>query len=154
MKIQINTEKNIVMLSFVIVFCSLFKSCVAPPDYSDGLLENLPAVVNEEDFFSLSIFGNDFNDSLEWELEMSLLESDILLTTFVIKDLNILSSDSSSLIMTMDLGDTIFNAIILNDMVFTSKDSIKLIGIPKNISLYGDNFTGRLEYQLIKNPSL
>ena len=85
---------------------------------------------------------------------MSLLESDILLTTFVIKDLNVLSSDSSSLIMTMDLGDTIFNAIILNDMVFTSKDSIKYIGIPKNIGFYGDNFTGRLEYQLIKNPGL
>ena len=37
MKIKINKEKNI-MLSFAIVFCSFFKSCVAPPDYSDGLL--------------------------------------------------------------------------------------------------------------------
>jgi len=37
-------------------------------------------------------------------------------------------------------------------LVFTSRDSIKFIGIPNYINFYSDNFTGRMEYQLIKNP--
>ena len=136
-------------------FCYIFLfsfSCVAPPEYSDGLLENIPAVVNDDDYFSLSIYGNDFMDSLRWELDLNISEYDVLLTTLVVKDLNISPSDSSILTMTIDLGDTIFNANILNDIVFTSRDSIKLIGIPNDIRFYSDNFTGRLEYQLIKNP--
>ena len=33
-------------------FLLLIGGCVAPPDYSDGLLENVPAIVDETDYFS------------------------------------------------------------------------------------------------------
>ena len=130
----------------------LISSCVAPPEYSDGLMNNLPAIVNEIDYFSLSVFGEDFNDSLIWDLELNLSENDILLSTLIVKDLNVLSSELSTLVMTVASGDTIFNANIVNDIIFTSEDSISVIGIPSSISLNAQNFTGRLEYQLIKNP--
>ena len=130
----------------------LISSCVAPPEYSDGLMNNLPAIVNEIDYFSLSVFGEDFNDSLLWDLELNLSENDILLSTLIVKDLNVLSSELSTLVMTVTSGDTIFNANIINDIIFTSTDSISVIGIPSSISLNAQNFTGRLEYQLIKNP--
>ena len=133
----------------VLIFIS---SCVAPPEYSDGLMNNLPAIVNEIDYFSLSVFGEDFNDSLIWDLELNLSENDILLSTLIVKDLNVLSSELSTLVMTVASGDTIFNANIVNDIIFTSEDSISVIGIPSSISLNAQNFTGRLEYQLIKNP--
>ena len=133
----------------VLIFIS---SCVAPPEYSDGLMNNLPAIVNEIDYFSLSVFGEDFNDSLIWDLELNLSENDILLSTLIVKDLNVLSSELSTLVMTVSSGDTIFNANIVNDIIFTSEDSISVIGIPSSISLNAQNFTGRLEYQLIKNP--
>ena len=130
----------------------LISSCVAPPEYSDGLMNNLPAIVNEIDYFSLSVFGEDFNDSLIWDLELNLSENDILLSTLIVKDLNVLSSELSTLVMTVTSGDTIFNVNIINDIIFTSEDSISVIGIPSSISLNAQNFTGRLEYQLIKNP--
>ena len=130
----------------------LISSCVAPPEYSDGLMNNLPAIVNEIDYFSLSVFGEDFNDSLIWDLELNLSENDILLSTLIVKDLNVLSSELSTLVMTVTSGDTIFNANIVSDIIFTSEDSISVIGIPSSISLNAQNFTGRLEYQLIKNP--
>ena len=133
----------------VLIFIS---SCVAPPEYSDGLMNNLPAIVNEIDYFSISVFGEDFNDSLIWDLELNLSENDILLSTLIVKDLNVLSSELSTLVMTVTSGDTIFNANIVNDIIFTSEDSISVIGIPSSISLNAQNFTGRLEYQLIKNP--
>ena len=133
----------------VLIFIS---SCVAPPEYSDGLMNNLPAIVNEIDYFSLSVFGEDFNDSLIWDLELNLSENDILLSTLIVKDLNVLSSELSTLVMTVTSGDTIFNANIVNDIIFTSEDSISVIGTPSSISINAQNFTGRLEYQLIKNP--
>ena len=96
----------------------LIYSCVAPPEYSDGLMNNLPAIVNEIDYFSLSVYGEDFNDSLIWDLELNLSENDILLSTLIIKDLNVLSSELSTLVMTVTSGDTIFNANIVNDIIF------------------------------------
>ena len=151
LKIYLN-KLNLFYKFLFCIFIFLF-SCVAPPEYSDGLLNNLPAIVNETDYFSLSVFGEDFNDSLVWDLELSLTETDILLSTLIVKDLNILSSELSTLVMTDASGDTIFNANITNDIIFTSEDSISLIGVPSSISFNAQNFTGRLEYQLIKNPA-
>ena len=151
LKIYLN-KLNLFYKFLICIFIHL-SSCVAPPEYSDGLLSNLPAIVNETDYFSLSVFGEDFNDSLVWDLELSLTETDILLSTLIVKDLNILSSELSTLVMTDASGDTIFNANITNDIIFTSEDSISLIGVPSSISFNAQNFTGRLEYQLIKNPA-
>ena len=123
---------------------------MSPPEYSDGLMNNSPAIVNEIDYFSLSVYGEDFNDSLVWNLELNLSDDDILLSTLIVKDLNVLSSELSTLIMTVASGDTIFNVNILDDITFTSEDSISVIGTPSIISLNVQNFTGRLEYQLIK----
>ena len=33
-------------------FLFIMGGCVEPPEYKDGLLENIPAIVNEADFFS------------------------------------------------------------------------------------------------------
>ena len=125
-------------------------SCVGPAENDDGLLENLPAIINEKDYFSLSLFSKDYNDSLVWNLNMDIAETDILLSTLIIKDLDILPSDSSSLILSSVSGDTIMNVNIFTDILFTSTDSISVIGIPDIIRFNSDNFTGRLEYQLIK----
>ena len=43
-------------------FLLLIGGCVAPPDYSDGLLENIPAIVDETDYFSLSLLGDDYSE--------------------------------------------------------------------------------------------
>ena len=55
--------------------------CVAPPDYSDGLLENVPAIVDETDYFSLSLLGDDYSEEKEWELSLTSDSTDTILTT-------------------------------------------------------------------------
>ena len=44
------------LFQLVISTILVLESCVEPPSYDDGLLENIPAIVNELDYFSLSIF--------------------------------------------------------------------------------------------------
>ena len=127
-------------------------SCVAPPEYTDGLLENIPAIVNETDYFSLSILGDDYTDEKEWDIALTTVDTDVILSTVVIKDLSINSSDSSYLYLIRESGDTIFTAGLFSELVWTSQDSIGIIGSPKKVSFSGNNFTGRLEYQIIKNP--
>ena len=138
------------ILAAMACFLLLIGGCVAPPDYSDGLLENVPAIVDEADYFSLSLLGDDYSEKKEWELSLTSDSTDTILTTLVLADLNISSTDSSILFMMNDSGDTVFQPILLGNIVWSSDIAVKLIGSPKIISFKGDNFTGRLEYQILK----
>ena len=136
--------------SSMLIILVLISSCVSPPEYTDGLLENIPAVVNETDYFSLSIFGDDYTDEKEWDIELTTVDTDIILSTLVIKDLTINSSDSSYLYLMRESDDVIFTAGLFSELVWTSQDSIGLIGAPKKVSFSGNKFSGRLEFQILK----
>ena len=138
------------ILAAMTCFLLLIGGCVAPPDHSDGLLENIPAIVDEADYFSLSLLGDDYSEEKQWELSLTTVGTDTILTTLVLADLNISQSDSSVLFMMNDSGDTIFPLFLMSDTVGSSDIAVNLIGSPKIISFKGDNFTGRLEYQILK----
>ena len=54
---------------------------MGPPDYVDGLLENKPAIVNDTDYFSLSLLGDKYDANNDWSLLMDLIEDDRILVT-------------------------------------------------------------------------
>jgi len=134
-----------------ILFLFFIQGCVGPPEYSDGLIENTPAVINETDYFSLSIFGDKYAEKLEWNLSFNSNSTASLLTTLVTKDVNNSSTDSTFLLLINELGDTVLNALIMNEIIFTSLDSLKFMGTPSKVVFESDRFSGRLEYQIIIN---
>ena len=134
----------------VILICLGLASCVGPPNYTDGLIENVPAIINESDYFSLSLVGDKYSEETKWDLSLSTTDLDKILTTIIVKDLSIGVSDSSYLFLVDEEGDTILSAGLFSELIFTSEDSISVIGIPEKIILDADNFSGRLEYQIIK----
>lgn len=139
-------------LSYLLILSLFFvQGCVGPPEYSDGLLENTPAVINETDYFSLSLLGDKYTEKIEWNLLFNANSTASLLTTLVTKDVNTSSTDSTSLLLMNELGDTVLNAFIWNEIIFTSLDSLSSIGIPSKVVLESDKFNGRLEYQIIIN---
>ena len=140
--------KNLNLL--VISICLGLASCVGPPNYTDGLIENVPAIINENDYFSLSLIGDKYSEETKWDLSLSTTDLDKILTTMIVKDLSIGASDSSYLFLLDGVGDTILSAGLFSELIFTSEDSISVIGIPERIILDADNFSGRLEYQIIK----
>ena len=141
-------SKNLNLL--IISICLALASCVGPPNYIDGLIENVPAIINENDYFSLSLLGDKYSEETKWDLSLSTTDLDKILTTLIVKDLSIGASDSSYLFLVDEEGDTILSAGIFSELIFTSEDSISVIGIPEKIILDADNFSGRLEYQIIK----
>ena len=137
---------NLVVIS---IFLGL-ASCVGPPNYTDGLIENVPAIIDENDYFSLSLLGDKYSEETKWDLSLSTTDLDKILTTMIVKDLSIGVSDSSFLFLVDEEGDTILSAGLFSELIFTSEDSISVIGIPEKIIFDADNFSGRLEYQIIK----
>ena len=133
----------------LILSACLLPHCVAPPEYSDGLLENIPAIVDASDYFSLSILGDQYTADHEWEVSLAPAESDVLLQTLVVKEFNS-SSDSTYLLIKGADGDTILTALIMGDLNWSSEDSVSHIGFPGEIAFSGKNFTGRVEYQILK----
>ena len=134
----------------IISICLGLASCVGPPNYTDGLIENVPAIINENDYFSLSLFGDKYSEEIKWDLSIITTDLDKILTTMIVKDLSIGASDSSYLFLVDEEGDTILSAGLFSELIFTSEDSISVIGIPEKIILNADNFSGKLEYQIIK----
>ena len=75
---------------YTILYC-----CVEPPEYDDGLLTNIPAIVNENDYFSFSINAEDYSKSHSWDLSFNAGNTDTLYTSLVIKDYRVSLSDST-----------------------------------------------------------
>ena len=141
--------KNLSYLTLLFLF--FIQGCVGPPEYSDGLIENTPAVINETDYFSLSIFGDKYTEKLEWNLSFNSNSTASLFTTLVTIDVNNSSTDSTFLLLMNELGDTVLNAFIMNEIIFTSLDSLQFMGTPSKVVFESDRFSGRLEYQIIIN---
>ena len=139
-----------VIASFLLAAAMPLSSCVAPPDHPDGLLENIPAVVNEPDYFSLSILGDKYSEDESWDLNFSAIETDVALATLVLKDIDMIATDSTYFQVLRAEGDTILSVLIQSDLIWSSENSIAETGAPAVATFTGVNFTGRFEYQLIK----
>ena len=136
-------------MKYIFLAVVLLSGCVGPPDYADGLLENKPAIVNDTDYFSLSLLGDKYDASDDWNLLMDLTEDDRILITTVVKDV-VASSDSTYLYMINDQSDTVFTAGIFSDLISGNEIDVIELGRPKKVVLICNSFTGRIEFQLIK----
>ena len=138
---------------FKIIFLSnyifLF-NCVAPPDYDDGLLLNIPAIVNENDFFSLSINGEDYTMEHSWDLAFNGLSTDTLYTSLIIKDYSGSINDSTYIRLYNSNNASIFDILVNSEVTSIDKISIEYIGNPAKIELSANNFNGLIDLQLIK----
>lgn len=134
------------LVSFII----LIFGCVEPPDYDDGLLLNIPAIVNEVDYFSLSLNAEDLTEDYFWELEFESENEDTLYTSLVVKDFSSIGSDSTFLKLYNSNNAEIFNIHISGQMTSISDIAIEYIGKPNRIELIAAKLNCILDLQLIK----
>ena len=124
--------------------------CVEPPDYDDGLLVNIPAIVNEDDYFSLSLNADLHTQNHNWELDFTSTVEDTLYTSLVIKDFSSSVSDSSFLILYNSNNAEIFNIHINGETTSISEIAIEYIGNPGRIELVSKKLNCLLDMQLIR----
>ena len=128
----------------------LFSGCVEPPDYDDGLLENIPAIVNDDDYFSLSLFAENHTKNYNWNLDFNSTGEDTLFTSLIIKDYLGSTADSSSLILYNSNEAEIFNILLNGETTSISEISIDYIGNPHRLELISNKLNCLLELQLIR----
>ena len=129
----------------IIIIC-----CVEPPDYDDGLLVNIPAIINEGDYFSLSLNADLYTQNHNWELDFTSTGEDTLYTSLVIKEFSSSISDSSFLILYNYNNAEIFNIYINGETTSISEIAIEYIGNPSRIELVSKKLNCLLDLQLIR----
>ena len=129
---------------------SIIICCVEPPDYDDGLLVNIPAIINEDDYFSLSLNADLYTQNQNWELDFTSTGEDTLYTSLVIKDFSSSLSDSSFLILYNSNDAEIFNIHINNETTSISEIAIEYTGNPNRIELVSKKLNCLLDLQLIR----
>ena len=121
-----------------------------PPDYDDGLLVNIPAIINEDDYFSLSLNADLYTQNQNWELDFTSTGEDTLYTSLVIKDFSSSISDSSFLILYNFNNAEIFKIHINGETTSISEIAIEYIGNPSRIELVSKKLNCLLDLQLIR----
>lgn len=127
-----------------------FSGCVEPPEYDDGLLENIPAIVNDDDYFSLSLYAENHTQNYNWNLDFSSTSEDTLFTSLIIKDYLGSTVDSSTLILYNSNEAEIFNILLNGETTSISEISIEYIGNPHRLELISNKLNCLLELQLIR----
>ena len=146
-----NNKKIIFYLKIIFLSLNIFLLyCVEPPEYDDGLLLNIPAIVNENDFFSLSLNAEDYTKSKSWDLAFNGVSTDTLYTSLIIKDYSGSINDSTSLRLYNSNNANIFDVLINSEITSVDKIPIEYIGNPDRLELSANNFNGLIDLQLIK----
>ena len=146
-----NNKKIIFYLKIIFLSLNIFLLyCVEPPEYDDGLLVNIPAIVNENDFFSLSLNAEDYTKSKSWDLAFNGVSTDTLYTSLIIKDYSGSINDSTSLRLYNSNNANIFDIFINSEITSINKIPIEYIGNPDRLELSANNFNGLIDLQLIK----
>ena len=130
--------------------CTFLFCCVEPPEYDDGLLTNIPAIVNESDYFSFSINAEDYSKSHSWDLSFNAGNTDTLYTSLVIKDYAMSLIDSTYIKLYNSNNATIFDILINQDATTIDDIAVEYIGNPNRLEFIANKFNGRIDLQLIK----
>ena len=137
--------KIITLSIYAMLYC-----CVEPPEYNDGLLTNIPSIVNESDYFSFSINAEDYSKSHSWDLSFNAGNTDTLYTSLVIKDYTVSLSDSTYIKLYNSNNATIFDILINQEATSIDDIAIEYIGNPNRLEFIANKFNGRIDLQLIK----
>ena len=137
--------KIITLSVYAILYC-----CVEPPEYDDGLLTNIPAIVNENDYFSFSINAEEYSKSHSWDLSFNAVNTDTLYTSLVIKNFTVSLSDSTYIKLYNSNNATIFDILINQEATSIDDIAIEYIGNPNRLEFIANKFNGRIDLQLIK----
>jgi len=126
-------------------------NCVGPEDPLDGLLEDLPAVVNTAEVFTFNLKGNKYTFEEKYTLSMKPDSNSVLTTSLIVQNW---SGNDTTRIWMINEGDTTYQWFqITGNMIYTAIDSLTSdpTFIPKKIRFETTKFSGVLQYSLIKD---
>ena len=137
---------------YLLLVTSIFVgwNCVGPEEPTDGLLDDLPAVVNTADVFTFNLKGNKYSFEEQYTLSMQPDSNSVLTTSLIVQNWS--GSDTSRIFM-LNANDTTYSWLqITGNIVDTAVDSLPSDANyhPRKIFFTGTNFSGTMQFSLIK----
>ena len=126
-------------------------NCVGPEDPLDGLLEDLPAVVNTADVFTFNLKGNKYSFEEKYTLSMKPDSNSVLTTSLFVQ--NWTGNDTTRIFM-FNANDSTYDWFqITGNIIYTVTDSLSRDTKihPRKIRFEGTNFSGTMLFTLVKN---
>ncbi|MDP5957664.1 MAG: hypothetical protein QF765_02505 [Candidatus Marinimicrobia bacterium] len=137
---------------YLLLVTSIFVgwNCVGPEEPTDGLLDDLPAVVNTADVFTFNLKGNKYSFEEQYTLSMQPDSNSVLTTSLIVQNW---SGNDTSRIFMMNSSDTTYAWFqITGNLAYTSTDSLSTDTRyhPSKLLFEGSNFSGTMQFSLIK----
>ncbi len=126
-------------------------NCVGPEEPLDGLLDDLPAVVNTPNAFTFNLKGNQYSFEENYTLSMQLDTLSVLTTSLIVQ--NWVGNDTTRIFMINASDSTYFWLQITGNLIYTAVESLSVEtqNFPKKILFEGTDFTGTLLFTLAKD---
>ena len=136
--------------TYILVAISLFYNCVGPPEPDDGLIDNLPFVINTAEVFTFALRGNSYEVDESYDLSFALDSNAVLATTLIVNEYS--GSDTTLIYINNSSDSTLLRYLILGNMVYTRSDTMggNALSYPGKINVVGSNFNGVVDFQIIK----
>ena len=138
---------NVLLLAGMLIVWN----CVGPEDPVDGLLEDLPSVVNTTDVFTFNLKGNNYSFEEKYRLTMNPDSNSVLTTQLIVTGW---SGNDTTRIFYKNAGDTTYAWIQINgNLTYTATDSLTNDSKyhPSKLLLEGTDFTGTMQFSIIKD---
>lgn len=138
---------NVLLLAGMLIVWN----CVGPEDPVDGLLEDLPSVVNTADVFTFNLKGNNYSFEEKYRLTMNPDSNSVLTTSLIVTGW---SGNDTTRIFYKNAGDTTYAWIQINgNLTYTATDSLTNDSKyhPSKLLLEGTDFTGTMQFSIIKD---
>jgi hypothetical protein len=136
-----------------LLFLWAVSGCVGPPDHEYGLVENFPVVINTENVFTFSLFGDKYSSEDTYQLNMVLSDSiHKVITSLIVSEYAGSNRDTTLIYIENDSTIADFFSIHANyssPPIETDVDSVSYF--PKRITFKSDQFSGKLELLMIRS---
>tara|TARA_B100001971_G_scaffold142228_1_gene131404 strand:+ start:218 stop:646 length:429 start_codon:yes stop_codon:yes gene_type:complete len=126
-------------------------NCVGPEDPVDGLLEDLPSVVNTADVFTFNLKGNKYSFEEQYTLSMQPDSNSVITTSLIVTGW---SGNDTTRIFYKNAGDTTYAWFqITGNLTYTATDSLPndTKYHPSKLLFEGTDFSGTMQYSMIKD---
>lgn len=129
----------------VVVIWNL-SACVGPPGPDQGLVENLPVIINTNSAFSFSVRGDNYTFEENIDLSLNLPDGKTVASTLIVTEFK---STDTTFIQLVDVdGLKIYDYMVNANMTRVDQTaSLK----PKKAILQGNKFSGILEWVVTAN---
>ena len=136
--------------TYILVAISLLYNCIGPPEPDDGLIDNIPFVINTAEVFTFALRGNSYDVDESYDLSFALDSNAVLSTTLIVNEYS--GSDSTLIYVNNSADSTLLWYLILSNMVYTRSDTMdgNALGYPGKINVVGTNFNGVVDFQIAK----